>query len=162
MKSRVTLIVTLVSLVVLALLLTYNCSNLANSANREVEHDLYVACQLTGDFSRTDSMENRVETLAAMKAAEGSSQALFASDGTVVYSSDERYSSLTDEDMANMNSAQREYFNVYSGGQESIVNVQRNLSTAANAALPSLVEGLVLGELSAADFVSQLAAENDY
>ena len=69
---------------------------------------------------------------------------------------------LTDEDMANMNSAQREYFNVYSGGQESIVNVQRNLSTAANAALPSLVEGLVLGELSAADFVSQLAAENDY
>ena len=61
-----------------------------------------------------------------------------------------------------MNSAQREYFNVYSGGQESIVNVQRNLSTAANAALPSLVEGLVLGELSAADFVSQLAAENDY
>ena len=69
---------------------------------------------------------------------------------------------LTDEDMANMNSAQREYFNVYSGGQESIVNVQRNLSTAANAALPSLVEGLVLGELSAADFVPQLAAENDY
>ena len=69
---------------------------------------------------------------------------------------------LTDEDMANMNSVQREYFNVYSGGQESIVNVQRNLSTAANAALPSLVEGLVLGELSAADFVSQLAAENDY
>ena len=55
---------------------------------------------MTGDFSRTDSMENRVETLATMKAAEGSSQALFASDGTVVYSSDERYSSLTDEDMA--------------------------------------------------------------
>ena len=100
MKSRVTLIVTLVSLVALALLLTYNCSNLANKANAEIEHDLYVACQLTGDFSRTDSMENRVETLATMKAAEGSSQALFASDGTVVYSSDERYSSLTDEDMA--------------------------------------------------------------
>ena len=100
MKSMVTLIVTLVSLVALALLLTYNCSKLANKANAEIEHDLYVACQLTGDFSRTDSMENRVETLATMKAAEGSSQALFASDGTVVYSSDERYSSLTDEDMA--------------------------------------------------------------
>jgi len=100
MKSRVTLIVTLVSLVALALLLTYNCSNLANRANEEVEHDLYVACQLTGDFSRTDSMESRTETLATMKAAEGSSQALFASDGTVVYASDERYSNLTDEDMA--------------------------------------------------------------
>ncbi len=100
MKSRVTLIVTLVSLVALALLLTYNCSNLANRANEEVEHDLHVACQLTGDFSRADSMESRAETLATMRAAEGSSQALFASDGTVVYSSDERYSNLTDEDIA--------------------------------------------------------------
>lgn len=69
---------------------------------------------------------------------------------------------LTDEDMASMNSVQREYFNVYSDGEESIVNVQRNLSTAANAALPSLVESLVLGEITAEEFVSQLAAENDY
>ena len=60
---------------------------------------------------------------------------------------------LTDEDMASMNSVQREYFNVYSDGEESIVNVQRNLSTAANAALPSLVESLVLGEITAEEFV---------
>lgn len=69
---------------------------------------------------------------------------------------------LTNEDMTNMNSVQREYFNVYSAGEESIVNIQRNLSNAANAALPSLIEALVLGELTAEDFVSQLAAENDY
>ena len=100
MKSRVTLIVTLVSLIALALLLTYNCSRLADSANNEIEHDLYVACQLTGDFSRTDSMQTRAETLKTLKAAEGSARALFESDGSVVYTSDERYSSLTDEDIA--------------------------------------------------------------
>lgn len=69
---------------------------------------------------------------------------------------------LTDEDMASMNSVQREYFDVYSGGEANIVNIQRNLSTAANAALPSLVEALVLGECTAADFVADLAAENAY
>lgn len=69
---------------------------------------------------------------------------------------------LTEEDLESMNSVQREYYNVYSAGEESIVNVQRNLSTAANAALPSLVESLVLGEITAEEFVSQLAAENNY
>ena len=69
---------------------------------------------------------------------------------------------LTDEDMASMNDVQREYFNVYSTGEENIVNIQRNLSTAANAALPSLVEALVLGEATAEEFVAQLAAENAY
>ena len=100
MKSRVTLIVTLVSLVALALLLTYNCTKLADSANREIEHDLYVACQLTGDFSRTDSMQTRAETLATLKAAEGAARALFNSDASLVYASDERYNTLTDEDIA--------------------------------------------------------------
>ena len=100
MKSRVTLIVTLVSLVALALLLTYNCTKLADSANSEIEHDLYVACQLTGDFSRTDSMQTRAETLATLKAAEGAARALFKSDASPVYASDERYSTLTDEDIA--------------------------------------------------------------
>lgn len=61
-----------------------------------------------------------------------------------------------------MNDVQREYFNVYSTGEENIVNIQRNLSTAANAALPSLVEALVLGEATAEEFVAQLAAENAY
>ena len=100
MKSRVTLIVTLVSLVALALLMTYNCSRLADRANDEIEHDLYVACQLTGDFSRTDSMQTRADTLKTLKTTEGAARALFASDGSVVYASDERYSSLTEEDIA--------------------------------------------------------------
>ncbi len=69
---------------------------------------------------------------------------------------------LTDEDMASMSALQKEYYNVYSTGSENIVNIQRNLSSAANAALPSLIESLVLGEMDAQEFVSQLAAENDY
>ena len=36
MKSRVTLIVTLISLVALALLFTYNCSKLADETNDEI------------------------------------------------------------------------------------------------------------------------------
>ncbi len=69
---------------------------------------------------------------------------------------------LSDEDMASMSALQQAYYNVYSTGSENIVNIQRNLSSAANAALPSLIESLVLGEMDAQEFVSQLAAENDY
>ncbi len=69
---------------------------------------------------------------------------------------------LNDEDKASMSPLQLEYYNVYASGSENIVNIQRNLSSAANAALPSLIESLVLGEISAEEFVAQLAAENDY
>lgn len=100
MKSRVTLIVTLISLVALALLLTYNCSKLADEANGEIERDLYIACQLNGDFSKSDSAEVRAATLGTLKAAEGSARALFAPDGSLIYTSDERYNRLTDEDIA--------------------------------------------------------------
>lgn len=69
---------------------------------------------------------------------------------------------LTDEDKAGMTLLQLGYYELYATGTENVVNVQRNLSTAANSALPSLVESLVLGEISAADFAAQLDAENAY
>ena len=40
MKSRVAIIVTLISLVCLALLFTYNCSRIANEVNDELIRDL--------------------------------------------------------------------------------------------------------------------------
>ena len=39
--------------------------------------------------------------------------------------------------------------------------MQRNLSTAANAALPSLLESLALDNITPDEFVEQLAAENE-
>ena len=58
----------------LALLLAYNCSRLAERANEEIEHDLYVACQLTGDFSRTDSIAQLIEAGADPKAKDKAGQ----------------------------------------------------------------------------------------
>ena len=71
MRSRVTLIVTLVSLVLLALLFTYNCSKLTDEANDELRRDLSIVCQITGNFSRSDTMEDRVRTLEAVTLIDG-------------------------------------------------------------------------------------------
>ena len=100
MKSRVTLIVTLISLVALALLFTYNCSKLADETNDEISRDLSVACKLTGDFSNSDSIESRRQTLEALTATQGTVKALFSQDGSAIYTSDEDYDRLSEGDMA--------------------------------------------------------------
>ena len=100
MKSRVTLIVTLISLVILALLFTYNCSKLAEEANAEIGRDIFVACKVTGDFSRTDSMENRAQALDALELSENTVKGLYAADATAIYTSDAGYDRLSDEDIA--------------------------------------------------------------
>ena len=100
MKSRVTLIVTLISMVLLALLFTYNCSKLADDANDEIARDLAVVCKVTGDFSRTDEQADRIHTLDSLSVSEGTVKALFAADGSAVYTSDEDYGILSDADIA--------------------------------------------------------------
>ena len=76
MKSRVTLIVTLVSLVLLALLFTYNCSKLADEANDEIERDMYVVSKVTGGISNSIEPEERVAALEAMEVRQGTVKAL--------------------------------------------------------------------------------------
>ena len=100
MKSRVTLIVTLVSLLALAMLFTFNCSKLAEEVNDEVERDMSVICKVTGDFSRTDPMDVRVQTLKGVSVSEGTVKALYNDDGSAIYTSDDSSFQLTDEDMA--------------------------------------------------------------
>lgn len=98
MKSRVTLIVTLVSLVVLALLFTFCCSRMADEANENIRRELSFACRAAGDFSRDDGLEDRARTLDAMEPGEGVSMGLYAADGTALSAAAEG-ATLTQPDM---------------------------------------------------------------
>ena len=100
MKSRVAIIVTLVSLVCLALLFTYNCSRIANEVNEELIRDLSVVCKVTGDFSRNDPLQARAQTLETVTLSEGTVRALFDAGGVAVYSSSEAYVRLSEADIA--------------------------------------------------------------
>ncbi len=100
MKSRVTLIVTLVSLVLLALLFTYSCSQLADDANEEIRRDLSIVCKMTGDFSGNDSIEDRTNYLDWALASDVTVRALFGTDASVIYTTDDSYGTLSDEDIA--------------------------------------------------------------
>ena len=100
MKSRVAIIVTLISLVCLALLFTYNCSRIANEVNDELIRDLSVVCKVTGDFSRTDSMQARAQTLESVILSEGTVRALFDAEGAATYSSNDAYTRLSDADIS--------------------------------------------------------------
>ena len=100
MKSRVTLIVTLISLAVLALLFTYNCSRLAEDTNDELRRDLSIVCKVTGDVSRNDTMEDRVRMLEALSLSEWTVKGLYDAGGNSIYVSREGYGQLPVEDTA--------------------------------------------------------------
>ena len=97
MKSRVTRIVTLISLVLLALLFAYNCSRLADDANMELRRDLQLMCAVTGDFSSSDPMELRAQTLASLSAGNATVKALYNPDGEAYYTSNDRYPVLSED-----------------------------------------------------------------
>ncbi len=100
MKSRVAFIATLIALVVLALLFTVNCSLLADEKNNEISADLDVLCEVTGDFMRSQPMEERVRMLEMVSAHKGTVYGLYSAGGEAVYVSDERYAALSEADTA--------------------------------------------------------------
>lgn len=65
-----------------------------------------------------------------------------------------------DEDVQATEGLLGEYLALNAEAEDSTVNIQRNLSTAANAKLPSLLESLVIDNITADEFVEQLAMEN--
>ncbi len=97
MKSRVTLIVTLICTVVLALLFTYNCSQLAEGENAQLRKELSIVCYVTGNFSKADTMEDRVKTLETLTVSEGTVKGLFDENGEAVYVSRDGYPRLSEE-----------------------------------------------------------------
>lgn len=100
MKSRVTIIVTLISLVILALLFTYNCSRIANEVNEEHVRELSVVCKVIGDIGQSDALQARVKTLKSVDISAETVRALFDADGSAVYTSNEAFSRLSDSDTA--------------------------------------------------------------
>ena len=67
---------------------------------------------------------------------------------------------MEDEDVQSTEGLLGEYLDLYSQVEDSTVNIQRNLSTAANSKLPSLLESMALDNVSADEFIEQLDAEN--
>lgn len=53
-----------------------------------------------------------------------------------------------------------EYLALNAKVEDSTVNIQRNLSTSANSKLPSLLEGFLIDNMTADEFIEQLAIEN--
>ena len=68
---------------------------------------------------------------------------------------------LEDPDVQATGGLLGEYLALNSSAEDSTINIQRNLSTAANSALPSLLESLALDNITPDEFVEQLAAENE-
>lgn len=67
---------------------------------------------------------------------------------------------MEDEEVKSTTGLLGEYLSLNSRVEDSTVNMQRNLSTAANSKLPSLLESLALDHITADEFIEQLAAEN--
>ncbi len=102
MKSRVTIAVTLISLVVLALLFTYNCSRIANEVNEELIGDLSVLCKVTGDIGREDTLQARARIVESVDLNAETVRALYDAGGAAVYTSDEAYSRLSRDEIGEM------------------------------------------------------------
>ena len=100
MKIRVAFIATLITLAVLTSLFVYNCSRMADEQNVEIRGDLIVFCRASGDFSRTDTNDERALMLEDVYVRAGTVKGLFDADGEAIYTSDDQFKHLTGEDIA--------------------------------------------------------------
>ena len=100
MRSRVAFFVTLIALVILALLFSLNCSELADEKNDELRVDLNVLSEVVGDLCRTETQADREAMMKTVSVYDGMVYGLFDADGTAVYASDERMVALMDADTA--------------------------------------------------------------
>lgn len=101
MKSRVAFIATLIALIILALLLTYNCSKLADEENISLRTQMKTVCRLMADFSQGKSLDERAVLLSELSAGLNTLKGLYDADGTAIYTSNERcMQQLSKEDIA--------------------------------------------------------------
>lgn len=68
---------------------------------------------------------------------------------------------MEDADVKGTQGLLGEYLVQNSTVENSTINIQRNLSTAANSVLPSLLESMMLDNITPDEFVEQLALENE-
>lgn len=100
MRSRVAIIATLIALVLLTGLFTYNCSRLADEANEETEFHLKFLCETSAMFNQSNLAEERAGFMKRMPVRPNKFKGLFDADGQAIYTSDESNRSLSEADFA--------------------------------------------------------------
>jgi len=96
MRSRVAFYVTLIALAALLLLFSYNCSRLAEEENNDLVEWLDGICTMVSRVTRDDPNEKRVELLDGISAGRGIIKALYAPDGSALYTTDGGHAALSD------------------------------------------------------------------
>jgi len=99
MKSRVALIATLIALIALALLFTYNYTELAEEENEQLRVHLKDYCTVLSESIADKSDEERSKLVSSISANEMFA-GLYAADGTAIYTSAEGRDALTEADIA--------------------------------------------------------------
>ena len=99
MRSRVAFIVTLVSLVVLAALFSYNCTMIADETNEDLRVQTRNFCTNISSITSEYTPEQRVEALKKVFGGRRIVVGLYDAEGKAVYVSDEAYNTLSKEEM---------------------------------------------------------------
>ncbi|MCA9911467.1 MAG: hypothetical protein KC519_22590, partial [Anaerolineae bacterium] len=63
---------------------------------------------------------------------------------------------FSEDELANADCQMRDVLQLSNGAPAAVVEAVRNIQPAAQAQLPSLLEGLALGQLSAEEFANEL------
>ena len=100
MRSRVAFIVTLVSLVVLAALFSYNCSMLADETNEDLRVQTNNFCTNISSITADYPQDERMEVLKRVFAGRRITVGLYDSQGQALYVSDPAYDKLSKQEMA--------------------------------------------------------------
>lgn len=100
MRSRVAFIVTLISLAALALLYSYNCSQLADEENADLRATLNSFCANISTISRDFDTEERIALLDGLTATQRTAAGLYSDAGELIHSNPEGgvHAALTDEE----------------------------------------------------------------
>ena len=101
MKSRVAFRATLIALIALAALFVANCLSAVREDNLNIRSQLEDFCQLTAEWSVSESAENREEIVKRAPLDPRMVKGLFADNGEAIYVSDFHYAHLIDADFQN-------------------------------------------------------------
>ena len=100
MKTRVTAIVTLLTLILLGVLLIQSCSVLAEKENSDYQDGIRFVCQASSATLADQSTESRIELLRALAHEDKDiSIGLYNADGSLAHASDRNMLPLTEDDL---------------------------------------------------------------
>ena len=100
MRSRVAFIATLVSLVLLAGLFTLSCGRLAGEANVDIRSNLRFLGEASACLTQSEDSGARLNFIRTLPVGSSTRKGYFGADGAVLYTNDEAFDRLTEEDVA--------------------------------------------------------------